>query len=260
MFIAIVGTPSSGKETVLGYLERKYGFKRVGLSKVRNGKEPISEQRAGSESCSTQKTFSNPSDLLDYATHNWLSHFVTTDLRTHAEIEVFIKRPFFLLVSVDGPLRVRFEREKARTPALGGQTITLEEFVDQHDSLLHASSFSSSTFPTALLQKQLSSDFRRVLALAHVHVDNSFTEISALNWYLDRLDLLDEERLRPGWDTYFMVSSPFWHIIPFPFPFRTNSCTTGLDSSLTCITPLKLYETPRRRSSRSFQTDPIDGV
>ncbi|WVN89023.1 cysteine-tRNA ligase [Cryptococcus depauperatus CBS 7841] len=198
-------TPSSGKGTVLGYLERKYGFKRVGLSKVRNGKEPISEQRAGSESCSTQKTFSNPSDLLDYATHNWLSHFVTTDLRTHAEIEVFIKRPFFLLVSVDGPLRVRFEREKARAPALGGQTITLEEFVDQHDSLLHASSFSSSTFPTALLQKQLSSDFRRVLALAHVHVDNSFTEISALNWYLDRLDLLDEERLRPGWDTYFMT-------------------------------------------------------
>lgn len=49
------------------------------------------------------------------------------------------------------------------------------------------------------------SDFRRILTLAHVHVDNNFTDTSALNWYLDRLDLLDEERLRPGWDTYFMV-------------------------------------------------------
>lgn len=53
-------------------------------------------------------------DLLDHVTRNWLSHFVTTDLRTYEEIDPFLKRPFFLLVSVDGPLRVRFERERAR--------------------------------------------------------------------------------------------------------------------------------------------------
>lgn len=53
-------------------------------------------------------------DLLDHVTRNWLSHFVTTDLRTYEEIDLFLKRPFFLLVSVDGPLRVRFERERAR--------------------------------------------------------------------------------------------------------------------------------------------------
>lgn len=32
MFIAIVGTPSSGKGTVLDYLLTKHGFERIGLS------------------------------------------------------------------------------------------------------------------------------------------------------------------------------------------------------------------------------------
>jgi dCMP deaminase len=32
MFIAIVGTPSSGKGTVLDYLITKHGFERIGLS------------------------------------------------------------------------------------------------------------------------------------------------------------------------------------------------------------------------------------
>jgi dCMP deaminase len=49
--------------------------------------------------------------MLDYITGNWLTSHVTTDLRTYDEIEPFLKRPFFLLVAVDGPLRARFERE-----------------------------------------------------------------------------------------------------------------------------------------------------
>lgn len=83
--------------------------------------------------------------------------------------------------------------------------MTLEDFVDAHDSLLHGLPSTQIHALPALAQGQFMSDFRRILTLAHVHVDNNFTDISALNWYLDRLDLLDEERLRPGWDTYFMV-------------------------------------------------------
>jgi hypothetical protein len=54
-------------------------------------------------------------------------------------------------------------------------------------------------------------DFSRVMSLATVKVDNCFSTIEGLWTYLDTLNLLDEERLRPGWDTYFMVS-PFHHI------------------------------------------------
>jgi dCMP deaminase len=49
-------------------------------------------------------------------------------------------------------------------------------------------------------------DFSRVMSLATVKVDNCFASVEDLWTYLGSLNLLDEERLRPGWDTYFMVS------------------------------------------------------
>ena len=37
-----------------------------------------------------------------------------------------------------------------------------------------------------------------------VHIVNSFESIPQLYEHLDELDLSNPERLRPGWDTYFM--------------------------------------------------------
>lgn len=56
--------------------------------------------------------FSSPEQLLVYITKNWRENFVTVDLRTKELVESFIKRPFFMLVSVDAPLMQRFERSK----------------------------------------------------------------------------------------------------------------------------------------------------
>ena len=42
--------------------------------------------------------------------------------------------------------------------------------------------------------------------MATVSICNNFPTIDALCAHLDELNLLDEERLRPGWDMYFMVS------------------------------------------------------
>lgn len=54
--------------------------------------------------------FQSPRDLLDYVTEHWEDKFVTTDLKTKELVEYFMKRPFFLLVSVDAPLYQRFRR------------------------------------------------------------------------------------------------------------------------------------------------------
>jgi hypothetical protein len=54
--------------------------------------------------------FQSPRDLLDYVTEHWEDNFVTTDLKTKELVEYFVKRPFFLLVSVDAPLYQRFRR------------------------------------------------------------------------------------------------------------------------------------------------------
>ncbi|ODN99238.1 hypothetical protein I350_07397 [Cryptococcus amylolentus CBS 6273] len=209
MFIAIIGTPSAGKKVVLQYLEKKYGFQRLRLAKDQPQEEDLSGRIAkidvnGDGQVAAAHTYANANDLLDFVTHNWLSHFVTTDLTSFDDVEPFVKRPFFLLVSVNGPLIVRYERERARAESLK-QTLSLEKFITDHDALLHGPPPPQTSSLPTLAHMQLQSDFRRVLDLAHIQVNNNFTDISALHWYLDRLDLLDEGRLRPGWDRYFMT-------------------------------------------------------
>jgi len=56
------------------------------------------------------ESFASPRDLLDYVTEHWEDNFVTLDLKTKELVELFVKRPFFLLVSVDAPLYQRYHR------------------------------------------------------------------------------------------------------------------------------------------------------
>lgn len=58
----------------------------------------------------TSLKFNSPLEMLDYATRNWRSDFVTEDLQTKELLDPFLKRPFFLLLEVDAPLMTRFER------------------------------------------------------------------------------------------------------------------------------------------------------
>lgn len=56
--------------------------------------------------------FSGTADLLKYVTENWRQNFVTTDIYSRELIEPFIRRPFFLLLSVDAPMLDRYNRSK----------------------------------------------------------------------------------------------------------------------------------------------------
>lgn len=171
---------------------------------------------------------------------------------------------------MDGPLRARFERERARrvifmqeletywlTSSLRageeGGNITLEDFIDAHDSLLHGLPSAQIHALPALAQGQFMSDFRRILTLAHVHVDNNFTDVSALNWYLDRLDLLDEERLRPGWDTYFMV-----RLIHHTHVTNADTDPNCIDFSVFGVRTLKLHETTSRGFACEIEANSVD--
>jgi dCMP deaminase len=58
--------------------------------------------------------FQSAEALLDYVTARWREHWVTTDVWDEEVLDVFLRRPFFLLVSVDAPVTVRWERFKAR--------------------------------------------------------------------------------------------------------------------------------------------------
>lgn len=58
--------------------------------------------------------FASVEDLVYWATWNWKVDCVTThDLREN-ELGILMRRPFFLLISVDAPVLVRWTRFKHR--------------------------------------------------------------------------------------------------------------------------------------------------
>ena len=59
-------------------------------------------------------TFDDVDSLLDFTTRSWRDDFVTTDIWDDAALDLLVRRPFFLLVSVDAPVSLRWNRFKDR--------------------------------------------------------------------------------------------------------------------------------------------------
>jgi len=151
--------------------------------------------------------FSTSGELLKYVTENWRNNYVTVDLYTRELIEPFIRRPFFILLRCDAPLIERFNRSK-RYEVLSDPfyrysctssfvDVSLEDFVQEDDRIVFGSLLSPDLSKANCLQN--------LADLVTIHVNNSFLNLEALHRYLDTLDLLHPEHLRPSWDTYFMV-------------------------------------------------------
>ncbi|KAJ7706011.1 cytidine deaminase-like protein [Mycena rosella] len=217
MFIAIIGTRCSGKTAVEDYLVSK-DFQRV---RILNDSEDLNDDSSSYESASTidpyndqvaskhlsflsmgpstpgpasiasrfhekPRCFSSPSSLLDHVTRNWRMDFVTVDLYTRDVLEAFVKRPFFLLLSIDAPLLDRFHRSN-NSP----HPVSLEEFVREDDSIVFGV---GETF-----------SLHNLSDLVNIHVSNTFQNFTLLHSHLDDLNLLDPGHLRPHWDAYFMT-------------------------------------------------------
>ncbi|KAF6516528.1 hypothetical protein HZS61_003731 [Fusarium oxysporum f. sp. conglutinans] len=137
-----------------------------------------------------QHVFSTAEELLDFVTKRWRSRFVTTDIPTEAVLDVFLRRPFFLLLSVDAPLTVRWRRfqDRARQRHAGEPDMSLEDFVTESDTHLYDA------------EKGLSP----LISRAVVRLLNTSSSLAHLYATLGKLDIPNPDRLRPCWDTYFM--------------------------------------------------------
>ncbi|KAI0734639.1 cytidine deaminase-like protein [Fomitopsis betulina] len=239
MFVAVVGTRASGKSAVAQYLVEQKGFHLVKLMNSRASDQsprlseepqepdafvddpyyddnrlsflqmtsqppsalpsPAPDSKFNDGSGLRPLVFTSPASMLKHATINWQADFVTVDLRTKDQLEDFKIRPFFLVVSIDAPLLIRYKRCE-------DSGISLEEFIREHDYHYYGTSDASletprkTTFGSTPAGPTLSS----LNDLVNLHVVNSFDSFEALHAYLGQLNLLDPERLRPGWDTYFM--------------------------------------------------------
>ena len=64
-------------------------------------------------------SFTTVDALLDFVTLRWRENWVTTDIWDEKVVDVLLRRPFFLLVSVDAPVSVRWQRFKDRCVQTG---------------------------------------------------------------------------------------------------------------------------------------------
>ncbi len=82
---------------------------------------------------------------------------------------------------------------------------SLEEFIREHDAFYYGRGGQDTPNPQTIAFKYATkTSFRSLSEIATVHVVNSFETVSGLYDHLEVINLLEPERLRPGWDTYFM--------------------------------------------------------
>jgi dCMP deaminase len=194
----------AGKRTIARYLVDHHGFTQLylgsrpssGADDAVDGVTPPSNSSLSSDSPTDQHTFSTPDDLLNFVTKHWRERWVTTDIPSEPVLDLYTRRPFFLLLSVDAPLTVRWRRYQARQNHLLSSTTapnetaaeTLETFVALSDAHLY----------------DPATGRHPLLARATVRLLNTSPSLAHLYATLGKLDLLNPDRLRPSWDSYFM--------------------------------------------------------
>jgi dCMP deaminase len=128
-------------------------------------------------------------------TKRWRSRFVTTDIPTEAVLDVLMRRPFFLLISVDAPLTVRWRRfqqraaSKANVASSSSTDLPLDAFVTHNDEHLY----------------DVETGLQPLISRATVRLLNTSSSLAHLYATLGKLDIPNPDRLRPGWDSYFMA-------------------------------------------------------
>lgn len=220
MLISLIGPPGSGKTSVAYYLATQHDFRLLTLKGY--SAYPLFFGNTSTVALDDAKT------MLDYVTDRWEKKFVTMDLTSVGDAEAFIKRPFFLCVEVGGPVMMRWERFQRKHGKVG-----LEKFVkiDDEESYGNTRPPSTSSNGTSATRTPLvSTDSSRSLVggngivdnlsavslsppsiglnalrrFVHLSITNSFPTLSALDAHLTSLNLPSPDRLRPGWDSYFL--------------------------------------------------------
>ncbi|CAG8460572.1 2615_t:CDS:2 [Funneliformis caledonium] len=207
MFIGITGPICSGKHSIAKWLITTHGFTLLSLKNTEHyGLTAIQ--------------FNTPKDLLFYVTKNWIDNFVTCDIDNHKILELYRKRPFFLLLTVDSPITIRYQRCLFRCQEFRLPEPTLDEFVIASDQQLFNSVAPNNEFTLPITQQEqqretsMTSDEEEdyntttsifeIMSLADIFIANSYLSLPPLYSYLISINVTDSDRLRPTWDTYFM--------------------------------------------------------
>lgn len=192
MLIGISGTLSSGKTEVARYLTFQ-GFKLIKFvdSGVNDDSSDEGDSNNNQEtrlqigtSMEVHASFNQLDELVNFVTENWQENYVISHLNDMIMLQSLQKRPFFLHLSIDAPIHLRYQRFISRS---GAQKISLQDFVTRNDELLFGN--------LQLIE---------INNQAKVKIINTSTSIEKFYKKLLELNLQDFSRLRPTWDSYFM--------------------------------------------------------
>ena len=171
---------------------------------VANGSVDLSNGSLGSISPGRQHVFATADDLLAFVTKHWRERWVTTDIFNEPLLEMYTRRPFFLLISVDAPLTVRWRRFQSRQKhnSAAAEALVIRASPITADSITTLEDFA--TLSDTHLYDPISGQFP-LLSRATVQLLNTSSSLAHLYATLGKLDLLNPDRLRPSWDAYFMA-------------------------------------------------------
>ncbi|KAJ5647541.1 Deoxycytidylate deaminase [Penicillium lividum] len=197
MLIGLCGGICAGKHAIAEYLIQKQEFQLLELANQPHHRftdEPDDDLRLQASEIKkngehrAEFVFDSVDSLVEFVTKRWRERWVTTDITDGLTLDRFLLRPFFLLVSVDAPVSLRWKRFSDRCWRRQLDPPDLEKFVLWNDRHLY--------------QK----DIGRVYLTdrAQMRLFNSSSSLDELHQSLQTLNLADEQRLRPNWDQYFM--------------------------------------------------------
>jgi len=100
---------------VQDFLAAEHQFKVLSVRKNPGASISTSSATNGTKSQHEKShSFANVEDLLDFVTKQWRERWVMTEIADEGILDALLRRPFFILVSVDAPISLRWQRYRAR--------------------------------------------------------------------------------------------------------------------------------------------------
>lgn len=170
----------TGKNSVANFLVKEHCFRRIAVDSE-DGKWP-------KPSPEDHDIFPNLESMLQHVTKRWDRPWVIATITDEQAVEILSLKPFFMLVSIDAPVTLRWQRYLARCKEQQVEPPSLEDFVRDSDKTLY----------------NPASGLAQLTGRAQLRLLNSFSSHADFIASLNVLRLTDEQRFRPSWDEYFM--------------------------------------------------------
>jgi len=196
MIIGVTGCFCSGKDTLAEYLERK-SFRHVSLSdlireELRRRRRRVTLEATIAVGNELRRRF-GPQILAQRALARLRAggNYVVTSIRHPAEVEMLRARPDFCLVTVEAPLKVRYERSRARSRS--GDFPTLAQFRRAERKQRSGHEPAAQQLDACRAMAEFRVRNHSTLPEFHARIDRTLQKI-----------LRARMAVRPSWDQYFM--------------------------------------------------------